>query len=80
MSEFRDRLGNEVINAAGHPKRARDTLSALEEGMGRKIAQYLAEDARDSNFVNGMMEMRVLVFNLTRDIEREYGIEKEKGN
>lgn len=68
MSEFRDRIRNNLVTAAGHPSRAYDMLVELEEGMKAKIIDTEKGALRD-----GMVEMWAFVSNMRDDIAHEYG-------
>ena len=68
MSEFRDRIGHNLVSSAGHPSRAYDMLVELEIGMREKVS-----DSAPGQFTEGMIEMLSFVVNLRKDIAQKYG-------
>lgn len=77
MSEFRERVSNDLIQAVGHPIPAHAGLRVLHSAMREKITQTLDTDA-PKEFVEGLKEASALISNLRYEMARDYGIEEEK--
>lgn len=77
MSDFRDRVSTELINAVGHPIPVHAGLVVLKHALDVKVAEALELHDCPEEFVSGLMEAKALISNLRADIAREYGIEKE---
>lgn len=78
MSEFRDRVRNELVTVARHPQDVYDILGVLQEALRSKTHES-SEDQMDRLFVLGMQEQWAFVANLRADVAQEYGYKESEG-
>lgn len=76
MSEFRDRVANDLINAVGHPVPTHSGLVVLKHALEIKVQEALELSDVSEEFISGLMEAKALISNLRNDIAQEYGIEE----
>ncbi len=75
LSGFRDRIHEELISVARHPKDVLAILEVLQEAFREKINAERGES--DGPFTAGQVEMWALIANLRADIAQEYGYTEE---
>jgi hypothetical protein len=76
VSEFRDRVSAELINAVGHPIPTHAGLVVLKHALEVKVQEALELSDAPEEFISGLMEAKALISNLRNDIAQEYGIEE----
>lgn len=75
LSDFRDMVATDIINATGHPATAHAALQQLEKYMLEKWRSMSESDSvKSERFMDGMFEMISFVGNLRADVQRDYGI------